>query len=147
MATFAPSSARRLAIAAPMPREPPVTSAIFPSKFFDIVLLLYAFSRREICPSGMSLNCVAGPAHSSFTPSDAVASLSSQLERYFVSSRAMLWEYVGNRAHYSNCVVALRRPKPKERLCVHLWLLLGWRSSAYERQLHLLRIARHPLTL
>src|SRR5713101_1641955 len=27
MATFAPSAARRLAIAAPMPREPPVTSA------------------------------------------------------------------------------------------------------------------------
>src|SRR5580704_14212502 len=37
MATFAPSAARRLAIAAPMPREPPVTSAIFPSSFFDIV--------------------------------------------------------------------------------------------------------------
>ena len=41
MATFAPSAARRLAIAAPMPREPPVMSAIFPSNFFDIVLLLY----------------------------------------------------------------------------------------------------------
>jgi hypothetical protein len=27
MATLAPSAARRLAIAAPMPREPPVTSA------------------------------------------------------------------------------------------------------------------------
>src|SRR5882724_5497461 len=27
MATFAPSAARRLAIAAPMPREPPVTNA------------------------------------------------------------------------------------------------------------------------
>src|ERR1700722_18115001 len=42
MATLAPSAARRLAIAAPMPREPPVTSAIFPSNFFAIVLLLYA---------------------------------------------------------------------------------------------------------
>jgi hypothetical protein len=29
-----------LAIAAPMPREPPVTSATFPSKLFDIVFLL-----------------------------------------------------------------------------------------------------------
>src|SRR2546421_12872847 len=38
MATFAPSAARRLAIAAPIPREPPVMSAIFPSSFFDIVL-------------------------------------------------------------------------------------------------------------
>src|SRR6202162_4202998 len=38
MATFAPSAARRFAIAAPMPREPPVTSAIFPSRFLDIVV-------------------------------------------------------------------------------------------------------------
>jgi hypothetical protein len=37
MATFAPSPARRLAIAAPIPREPPVTSAIFPSSFLGIV--------------------------------------------------------------------------------------------------------------
>src|SRR5437899_12469227 len=35
MATFAPSAARRFAIAAPMPREPPVMSAIFPSRFLD----------------------------------------------------------------------------------------------------------------
>src|SRR5882724_3648730 len=41
MATFAPSAARRLAIAAPMPREPPVMSAIFPSSFLDIVFLLF----------------------------------------------------------------------------------------------------------
>src|ERR1700738_73885 len=33
----APSAARRLAIAAPMPREPPVMSAIFPSSFLVIV--------------------------------------------------------------------------------------------------------------
>jgi len=39
-ATFAPSAARRLAIAAPMPREPPVMSAIFPSSFLVIVFLL-----------------------------------------------------------------------------------------------------------
>src|SRR5258707_8847361 len=37
MATLAPSAARRFAIAAPMPREPPVISAIFPSNCFDIV--------------------------------------------------------------------------------------------------------------
>src|ERR1700674_5193327 len=39
MATLAPSAARRLAIAAPMPREPPVMSAIFPSIFIGIVVL------------------------------------------------------------------------------------------------------------
>src|SRR3982074_418662 len=58
IATFAPSAARRLAIAAPMPREPPVTSAIFPSNFFDIVHLL----ELDICSSGMS-NLVARPRH------------------------------------------------------------------------------------
>src|SRR5439155_12861127 len=42
MATFAPSAARRLAIAAPMPREPPVISAIFPSSF----LFMTVFSFR-----------------------------------------------------------------------------------------------------
>src|ERR1700722_4638592 len=36
MATLAPSAARRLAIAAPMPRDAPVTSAILPSRFFDM---------------------------------------------------------------------------------------------------------------
>src|SRR6266436_903437 len=41
MATFAPSAARRLAIAAPIPREPPVMSAIFPSSFLDIFYLLF----------------------------------------------------------------------------------------------------------
>src|SRR5258706_13687369 len=40
MATFAPSAARRFAIAAPMPREPPVMSATFPSRFLAIVFLL-----------------------------------------------------------------------------------------------------------
>src|SRR5260370_42311024 len=38
MATFAPSEARRLAMAAPMAREPPVISAIFPSSFLFMIL-------------------------------------------------------------------------------------------------------------
>src|SRR5213082_1231084 len=38
IATFAPSEARRLAIAAPMPRDPPVISAIFPSSFLFMIL-------------------------------------------------------------------------------------------------------------
>src|SRR2546423_3813350 len=38
MATLAPSAARRLAIAAPMPHEPPVMSAIFPSIFLFMIL-------------------------------------------------------------------------------------------------------------
>src|SRR5437879_553680 len=49
MATFAPSAARRLAIAAPMPREPPVTSAIFPSSFLFIVCLLFLFRLDSFC--------------------------------------------------------------------------------------------------
>src|SRR5439155_8806124 len=41
MATFAPSATRRLAMAAPMPRDPPVISAIFPSSFLFMVCLLF----------------------------------------------------------------------------------------------------------
>jgi hypothetical protein len=35
-----PSAASRLAIAAPMPRDPPVTSATLPVSFFDTMLVL-----------------------------------------------------------------------------------------------------------
>jgi hypothetical protein len=38
MATFAPAAARCFAIPAPIPREPPVTSATFPSSFPAIVV-------------------------------------------------------------------------------------------------------------
>src|SRR5882762_911002 len=44
MATFAPSAPRRFAIAAPMPRDPPVTSAIFPSSFLVIVFPIPSIS-------------------------------------------------------------------------------------------------------
>src|SRR5438128_5065450 len=71
MATFAPSAARRLAIAAPMPREPPVISAIFPSSFLNIVLLPYARS-----PLQMSW-----------------ATCRRIFEEYFVSRTAMLPEH------------------------------------------------------
>src|SRR5262249_32295341 len=37
MATSAPSSASRSAIALPIPRDPPVTRATFPATFFDMV--------------------------------------------------------------------------------------------------------------
>src|ERR1700730_10076481 len=50
MATFAPSAARRLAIAAPIPREPPVMSAIFPSSFLDIFYLLFLQSHSLRLP-------------------------------------------------------------------------------------------------
>src|SRR5437879_475421 len=49
MATFAPSAARRLAIAAPMPREPPVMSAIFPSSFLFMVCLLFLSKLDLLC--------------------------------------------------------------------------------------------------
>src|SRR6266536_2215413 len=78
MATFAPSAARRLAIAAPMPREPPVMSAIFPANFFDIVLLLEVLLlEQDVCSSGMSPNLIASPTHPKFTSSDALGGLSS----------------------------------------------------------------------
>src|SRR5882724_8076652 len=41
MATFAPSAARRLAIAAPMPRDPPVTSATLPVSSLSFLLLMF----------------------------------------------------------------------------------------------------------
>src|ERR1700685_4256744 len=40
MATFAPSAARRLAIAAPMPREPPVMSATLPASGLSRVVFI-----------------------------------------------------------------------------------------------------------
>src|SRR5580693_4787274 len=40
MATLAPSAARRLAIAAPMPREPPVTSATLPASGLSCVAFI-----------------------------------------------------------------------------------------------------------
>src|SRR6266404_8351065 len=43
MAIFAPSAARRLAMAAPMPRDPPVIRAIFPSSFLFMVCLPVSF--------------------------------------------------------------------------------------------------------
>src|SRR5260370_38203413 len=76
MANFAPSAARRLAIAAPMPREPPVMSAIFPSNLFDIVHLL----ELDICSSGMSPSLIARPRH----PNHYIGLPSSALEAYFV---------------------------------------------------------------
>src|SRR6266536_1616510 len=44
MATFAPSAARRLAIAAPIPRDPPVMSATFPSSFLVIFFSPISFN-------------------------------------------------------------------------------------------------------
>src|ERR1700694_5026002 len=45
MATLPPSAARRFAIAAPMPREPPVTSATF---FANLDIDLLCFSGRDL---------------------------------------------------------------------------------------------------
>src|SRR5258708_16693269 len=46
-ATLAPSAARRLAIAAPMPREPPVTSAILPASGLSCVVRAMVISSLE----------------------------------------------------------------------------------------------------
>src|SRR6266849_6755806 len=55
MATFAPSAARRLAIAAPMPREPPVMSATFPSRFLDIVFPLLSLFADPVAYVGRAV--------------------------------------------------------------------------------------------
>src|ERR1700730_5298760 len=66
MATLAPSAARRLAIAAPMPREPPVTSATLPASSLSCLLLMF-------CPFLVCGCCLSGrfrktcPKHRSFT--------------------------------------------------------------------------------
>src|SRR5216683_2380278 len=66
MATLAPSAARRLAIAAPMPREPPVTSATLPASSLSCLLLMF-------CPFLVCGCCLSGrlwktcSEHRSFT--------------------------------------------------------------------------------
>src|SRR5271155_1429053 len=80
MATFAPSAARRLAIAAPMPREPPVMSAIFPSNFFDIIHL----PELDICSSGMNQILICSPEASNHCIGLPGQASSSALEAYFV---------------------------------------------------------------
>src|ERR1700682_1386701 len=53
MATLAPSAARRLAIAAPMPLAPPVTRATLPASFLSCLLLMF-------CPSFVCGCCLSG---------------------------------------------------------------------------------------
>src|SRR5205085_3843949 len=49
-ATAAPSVASRLAIAAPMPREPPVTSATLPASFLVMfVFIIFSFCSASVC--------------------------------------------------------------------------------------------------
>src|SRR5207253_9399271 len=49
-ATAAPSVASRLAIAAPMLREPPVTSATLPASFLVMfVLIIFSFCSASVC--------------------------------------------------------------------------------------------------
>src|SRR5690348_1358010 len=54
MATCAPSRARCSAVAAPMPREPPVTSATLPASFFDMTVsfgeVLYQVVQESLGP-------------------------------------------------------------------------------------------------
>src|SRR6266403_799479 len=108
MARCAPSAARRFAMAAPMPREPPVTSAIFPSNFCDIVLLLYLRDaesqvQRNLPTISRSMlvryefkNVATRPTHRTLTSSDALSHLSSPLGEVFckLTSNAFgVWQY------------------------------------------------------
>src|SRR6266404_912856 len=59
-ATDAPSAASRLAMAAPMLREPPVTSATLPVSFFAIFVFIIFFQMSfSNCESGID-GCVSG---------------------------------------------------------------------------------------
>src|SRR6266851_1840027 len=51
MATLAPSAARRFAIAAPIPREPPVTTATLPANFCPLLLFIKFCSFFVFCSS------------------------------------------------------------------------------------------------
>src|ERR1700693_1436228 len=109
MATFAPSAPSRLAIAAPMPREPPVRSAIFPSNFFDIVHLL----ELDICSSGMSPSLIARPRHPNHyigLPSSPVV---AHLKHTLLGLVAMLHKHGSWKWNYDTCVISLRSPKPR----------------------------------
>src|ERR1700730_15833073 len=109
MATFAPSAPRRLATAAPMPREPPVMSAIFPSNFFDIVHLL----ELDICSSGMSPSLIARTRHPNQFIGLPKLTSSSALKAYFVKLASMLPKHGDWKWNYDTCVISLRSPKPK----------------------------------
>src|SRR5882757_330680 len=77
MATFAPSAASRFAMAAPMPRDPPVTSTTFPSSFLVIVFLLFPrISLSLVSEIGCHVGCG-----------------SAVLAAYFDMLGPMLWKY------------------------------------------------------
>src|SRR5258708_21666881 len=91
MATFAPSAPRRFAMAAPMPRDPPVTSAIFPSSFLVIVFLLLLESRSLLLLSLAASLDVAVPRwqHTLLSWQRCPAAIGAAMElrhlRYFVA--------------------------------------------------------------
>src|SRR6266851_2590679 len=91
MATLAPSAARRFAMAAPMPRDPPVTSAIFPSSFLVIVFLLLLESRSLLLLRLTASLDVAVPRwqHTLLSWHRCLAGIGAEMElrhlRYFVA--------------------------------------------------------------
>src|ERR1700723_1222778 len=60
MATRAPSAARRLAIAAPMPREPPVTRAAFPDNLVMVWVLQFDLADIAEQPRFTGATCARG---------------------------------------------------------------------------------------
>src|SRR5271154_3727925 len=82
MATLAPSAAKRLAIAAPMPREPPVMSAILPSSCFDMFLSVHFLDILQ------SYDSLIGP------------SFRSQLTPQTLRCNRLVYKYFGNSLPY-----------------------------------------------
>src|SRR4029077_8104489 len=81
MATFAPSVPRRLAIAAPIPREPPVTSAIFPSSFLFMVCLLFLSRLDSLCIDWYKTQQWTKPCQMVYLPIGMKSETAAQLGR------------------------------------------------------------------
>src|SRR6266850_2491001 len=71
-ATLAPSAARRFAIAAPMPREPPVTSATLPASALSCLWLMF-------CPFFVCGRCLFGSIYLLF-PRDPLSDIEWAME-------------------------------------------------------------------
>jgi len=91
-ATAAPSVASRLAIAAPMLREPPVTSATLPASFFVMfVLTIFSFSSASVC-------CQLGRVVHLLNH----LPLPFELAQYRIPCAAMLFRHNGAQPEYLN---------------------------------------------
>src|SRR5258707_3722202 len=94
MATFAPSGASRFAIAAPMPREPPVTSATFFASL-DMDLLCFSVNNSlipPIQPTAILLDPVRIMNHSVLYDDEGAARMQKILNYLVLYRIICLWD-------------------------------------------------------